>query len=278
MLKTHTHSHKNFYTSAFIALVVFVGACAPKDKLATVGDEVISQQKFENYLKAERINIKDESHRDAVLKSFLEREALAQAALKAGLQEDGLLEAKIREYRKEIIISSYIDKYLANAVNEESLKNYYNAHTDKFEDQTIHVAHILVRTSNNMSPAQRKAKLTTAQEAYSKIKAGESFSEIANRYSEDTVSGNKGGDLGWLSQGSIDKQFSDKIFAMKAGDISEPFETKFGFHIAKIIAGPKVNRKTFEAVKGNIRYQLRKEVRESEMKKMLSTIAIKIND
>ncbi|MFL0799469.1 MAG: peptidylprolyl isomerase [Agarilytica sp.] len=251
-----------------------MSACTPKDHLAKVGGKTITQQEFVDYLKVERISVKDEQHRETILNRFLEREALAQAVVGSGALEEGLLEAKVAEYRKEILISTYIDKYLAKAVNDDALREYYSAHEKEFEDQSIHAAHILMRTNEGMSNVQLKAKLTVAQEAYSRLKAGENFSEIAKEYSDDTISGSKGGDLGWLQKGAVDTSFSDRVFAMKEGDISEPFRTKFGIHVVKILGGPAITKKPFESAKGNIRYQLRKEIRESEIKKLLSKVTI----
>jgi peptidyl-prolyl cis-trans isomerase C len=125
-----------------------------------------------------------------------------------------------------------------------------------------------------MSENERKAKLTTAQEAYSKLKAGAAFDEIAKSYSEDTVSGKKGGDLGWMAEGAVDKRFSDKIFSTKQGEVSEPFETGFGFHIVKVLEGPMVIKEPFDTVKGRIRYQLRTEAKDAEMQRLVSDVDI----
>ncbi len=263
--------------SALVSCVLVMVSCGNDEKLAaiaTIGSTVITQQQFEDYLTSKRIIPKDDEQRAAVLAEYLNREALSQAAEKSGLLDIGISNAKVNEYRKEMLISTYMDKHLAQAVSDDAIKNYYNGHAAEFENKKIHVAHILFRTNNSMDEIQRKSKLTVALEAYSKIKAGEDFASVAQSYSEDVVSGKKGGDLGWLTQGSIDERFSKKIFAMKSGDLSEPFETNFGFHVAKIVAGPAVAKQSFESVKGNIRYKLRKQVRDAEMKKLLSKVSV----
>ena len=95
------------------------------------------------------------------------------------------------------------------------------------------MAHVLIRTHDKMSEAEKQAALTRAQEAYSKARAGMLFADVAKQYSEDTISAKQGGELGWLSKGAIDPVFSAKIFESKAGDITEPFKSAFGFHVVK---------------------------------------------
>ena len=125
-----------------------------------------------------------------------------------------------------------------------------------------------------MSEPERKAKLTTAQEAYSKIRAGKDFAQIAKDYSEDKVSAKKGGDLGWLKEGSIDPRFSKTLFELEPGSVSEPFETPFGFHIVKLIEGPKVVKRSFETVAGDIRYQLRAKAKNAEIERLMGKVKV----
>ena len=132
-----------------------------------------------------------------------------------------------------------------------------------------------MRTHKNMDEIERKAKLTTAQEAYSKIKAGEDFANIATQYSEDTVSGKKGGDIGWVTSDAVDKRFSEIVFAMKKDQVSEPFETQYGYHIAKLLEESVMVKQPLEAVKGNIRYSLRKQAKQAEIDRLQNKIKIK---
>lgn len=258
---------------SMLSLVVFIAACGGEE-LAVVGGKTITQQQFEDYLKVKRIGIKDEAQRQAVLKQFLEREALAQAVEESGILNENLIEAELNELRKEVLVSRYMEQYLTESASDEAVLNYYNSHSDEFETRKIHVAHILLRANPAMDETQRKAKLTAAQEAYSRIKAGKDFAEVAKSYSEDAVTSKKGGDLGWLDEGSVAKNFSDKIFAMKTGDISEPFETEFGFHIVKVLEGPVTAKQSFEAVQGDIRYKLRNDMRQAEIDRLMATVEI----
>lgn len=257
-----------------LALVV-MGGCGDKgEKIADVNGKTITKQQFDAYLKFKHITAKDDKKRDALLNQYLEREALAAVIEKSKLLDKAMIEAELNEFKKQMLISRYFDKYLKEKVSDVAVKNYYASNAAKYQERKVHVAHILIRTNRKMGEAERKAKLTTAQEAYSKIKSGESFEKVAKEYSEDAISAKKGGDLGWLKEGSIDKKFSDTVFNMKPGDISEPFETPFGFHIVKLIEGPTVTQRPFDAVKGDIRYQLRNQAKAAELKRLTSEAKI----
>ena len=84
----------------------------------------------------------------------------------------------------------------------------------------------------------RHILVKTKEEAIAVIKrlnAGEDWVKISSEVSLDTGSKDQGGDLGWFSRGAMVKPFEDAAFALKVGEISEPVESNFGFHIIQVI-------------------------------------------
>lgn len=243
-------------------------------QLAMVNDKPITQDEFAAYLKFKRAPAGDEKRRQMLLDQYLEREALAAAIEKADLLDKELIAAELNEFRKEMLISRYFEKFLSDKVTEQAVQNYYNTHAADYEQRMAHGAHILIRTNKAMSETERQVKLTTAQEAYSRIRAGADFGEVARDYSEDKVSAKKGGDLGWLKEGSIDARFSKTLFELKPGEVSEPFETPFGFHVVKLIEGPKVVKRPLSAVAGDIRYQLRNKAKQAELERLVGEVKV----
>ncbi|MFA6925311.1 MAG: peptidylprolyl isomerase, partial [Bacteroidales bacterium] len=102
-------------------------------------------------------------------------------------------------------------------------------------------------------------------EIYNKIKAGESFEELAKKYSEDKSSAVKGGVMAPFATGRMVPEFEAASFALKnKGDISEPIKTDYGWHIIK-----KIDLKplpSFEDAKADIKAKILKDVR-SELPK-----------
>ena len=245
--------------------------------IARIDDHEITDKQFHAYLKFKRLLLKNDDRRLKVIEKYVQREALADAIEKENYLDHDLIAVELNEFRKEMLISRYFEKFLKQAVTDQAVQNYYHTHISAYEAQKAHAAHILIRTHKTMSEPERLAKLTTAQEAYSKIRTGISFSTIANDYSEDKNSTKKGGDLGWIKKGSIDPQFSKTLFALKPEEVSLPVETAFGFHIVKLVEAPKTIRRPFEAVASEIRYQLRNEAKQAELNRLKKKLIITIN-
>ena len=86
----------------------------------------------------------------------------------------------------------------------------------------VHAAHILVKNEDK------------AKELLTKINAGESFSELAKKFS-DCPSGKKGGDLGWFGRGQMAKEFENASFQGEKGKTIGPVKTQFGWHLIRIL-------------------------------------------
>lgn len=251
-----------------LASIVLAGCDNSGESLAEVNGQSITQERFDAYLKLKRIPAQNAEWVSRELDEYLEREGLAGQIEKQGLLPVDQIEAEVSEFRKQMLISRYFEEYLHERVTDEAVRNFYATNPDQFQAKKVHVAHILLRTNSAMSDAERQALLTKAQEVYSRANAQEDFAALAKEYSEDLLSAQNGGDLGWLQEGAIDPTFSSKVFAMKAGELSEPVVTPFGFHVIKVIEGPQVIKQPFEAVSGDIRYRLRQEAKQAELERL----------
>jgi len=242
--------------------------------MATVNGKIITESDFNSFLALKRIS-KDAGPRlEKAKNEYIEREALANAIAGADYLDANLTAAEVNEFRKQMLISRYFDKFLKDNVTEQGVKNYYSNHRDEFQIKKVKVAHILLRTRAKMSDSEIQVVKSKAHEAYSALMTGKEFAEVVKDYSEDKVSAKKGGVLGWLVDGSIEPEFSKQIFSMSVNDISEPFQTGFGLHIVKLLEGPKVINKAFEKVQGDIRYRMRADAKKAEMARLQKTIKI----
>ncbi len=95
-----------------------------------------------------------------------------------------------------------------------------------------HARHILIRTNDITSDYDARTKLARLRD---RILAGESFAELARANSQDPGSAAKGGDLGWVNPGSLVPAFEHVMDKLKPGEISEPFQTQFGWHIVQVL-------------------------------------------
>jgi peptidyl-prolyl cis-trans isomerase C len=255
--------------------VLLLTACeVDTESIGKIQGKAVSQAEFDAYLGFRGLKTTDEERLAQLQQDYLERKALAEAIENSKLLDAESIEIELAEFKRQMLIGRYFEKYLAEAVSEAGIRNYYTSNPDLYSTEKVHAAHILLRTKTQMNDQERQAKLTTAHEVYSKLQALEDFAELAAVYSEDTLSSKKGGDLGWLQSGAIDPVFSDRIFKMKAGEISEPFQTSFGYHVVKILDPPRTIKRSFDTVKGDIRYKLRSESKQAEMARLMAQVTL----
>ena len=259
---------------ATLATIAVLTGCSDSDYIAKIDGQGITKQVFDSYLAEKGIPTTNPKRLESALNSYLEREALTNAIEDSDFLDIAALELEIREIKKQMLISRYFDQYLKSSIDDEAIRNFYAAHAENYTLKRVHVAHILLRTRANMDESEIAAVATKAHEIYSKATSTADFSELAKEYSEDKVSAIKGGDLGWLNDGAVDALFIKTAFSLKQDEISNVIKTPFGFHIIKSIELPETIQKSFEAVKGDIRYQLRAEAKKVEFDRLLSTVSI----
>lgn len=92
--------------------------------------------------------------------------------------------------------------------------------------------HILI-TPNEIRTEEQAETLIRALHA--RIKGGEDFAEIARQNSDDAASVVAGGDMGWASEGGMPPDFETQIRDLEVGQLSEPFRTSFGWHVAEVM-------------------------------------------
>ena len=94
------------------------------------------------------------------------------------------------------------------------------------------VRHILMRTDEFLSNSEAQHRMEQLRE---RILNGEDFSELARIHSDDTVSAAKGGELGWVSPGELVPAFEETMGRLQPGEISQPIQSPFGFHIIEVL-------------------------------------------
>ncbi len=96
-----------------------------------------------------------------------------------------------------------------------------------------HARHILLKTDASMLPEDAKKQVNNI---YQQLIAGKDFATMAKRYSLDTGSAVKGGDLGWISPGETVPEFEKAMNKLALNQISKPVKSQFGWHIIEVLA------------------------------------------
>jgi len=119
-------------------------------------------------------------------------------------------------------------------VSDKEVKEFYNVYKDSLPDQNdeYELAHIIL--SRKVSEAEKTAAKNIALELLDSVKQGLDFSELAKKYSGDSMSAIQGGDLGYAKKGTFVKEFEEAVYSLKPGEVSDIVETEYGYHIIKL--------------------------------------------
>ncbi len=133
--------------------------------------------------------------------------------------------------------------------------NEVRGSSKKAMESQVHVRHILMKTTELADDATVRLKLTTIRE---RIEKGEDFAGLAQTTSEDPGSGAQGGDLGWAGPGTFVPEFEAAIAGLKEGEVSQPFHTQYGWHIAEVLGRREIDnsnelkrRQAIEAIRAS---------------------------
>lgn len=117
-------------------------------------------------------------------------------------------------------------------VSEAQMLAYFDENRARFQQQPswVKFEHIILRPVP--SDSLKAAALEQANEVLELARSGDDFEELAKQYSQDPGSRTTGGELGWIRQGSgFVEEFEEAVFSLRSGAISDPVETRFGYHI-----------------------------------------------
>lgn len=125
-------------------------------------------------------------------------------------------------------------------VDDNVLSEYFATNADKFDTTEVTSRHILLETQEE------------AAEVRSLLAGGADFATLAKERSKEPAAAESGGDLGSNTRGKMVPEFDAVVFNMAKGEISDPFQTEFGWHVVEVM-DVKGGAPTFDAVKEQVK-------------------------
>ncbi len=153
-----------------------------------------------------------------------------------------------RNYRedieKELRAKTVQDQKLMNvSVNSREVREFFETMKDSLgrKNDTVDLSHILIAIK--AGETARMEAMEKAIQVRKKLLDGEDFAELAKEYSDDPGSGQRGGDLGFMSRDDFVRDYAEAAFQLEAGELSDIVESEFGFHVIQMIErrGEKIN-------------------------------------
>jgi len=185
----------------------------------TVLQQMVQEMLIEQYAKNNNITVTDaeiDAKENAIKANF------PTGSWDEMLKTRGLSEADVRSALREQVI---LDKALAKdvTITPAQIKDYFNKNRSSFDKpEELTARHILV------------PNLALANQIEADLKAGQSFSDLAKKYSTDPGTKDKGGELGPFRQGQMVPAFDKYAFSAPIGQISPPVKSPFGYHIIQV--------------------------------------------
>ncbi len=179
-----------------------------------LGEMIISRAQ----LPQQYLQLPDEVLWEGVLDQLIQQQLLANAIEKVPAR----VELAISNDRRGLLAAELIDALSAELITDESIQAAYDEQFANVEPVLEYsAAHILLASEEEAAAAKLRAD------------SGEDFAELARQLSTGP-SGPSGGDLGWFSQGMMVQEFQTAVENMEPGQVSDPVQTQFGWHIIKL--------------------------------------------
>ncbi len=201
-----------------------------------------------------------------VVEFLIERHLLAQVAAQEGIANSDDYKRRLAAYQAKALRDSYLTEKIAPTVTEDEIKVAYEKEAAKVQQtERIRARHILVATEKE------------ANDIEAKLKAGGKFEDLAKQYSLDG-SKDYGGDLGYFTAPEMVPEFSKAAFALKAGEVSAPIKTDYGWHVIRLDDRKMGSAQPYDQVKEAIRNVLVRDKVQAKLASLQGTAKVEILD
>jgi peptidyl-prolyl cis-trans isomerase C len=182
-----------------------------------------------------------DQQRAFLLSVLIDMKVMAEAARENALDQTDEYKARAAFLQDKALRRLFFSEKIATAVTPESVKAVYDEYVASFvPTQEIHARHILVATED-------EAKAVKAA-----LDGGKPFEVEAMEKTIDPSGKNTGGDLGFFGKGQMVPEFEAAAFMLEVGQVSEPVQSQFGWHIIKLDEKRDTSPQSFEEMQGQL--------------------------
>ena len=272
---------KDFLLRVFCCLLLLLSVTACKEKevvkkaavgpvVATINDKEITLSEFTERIKeypalAHGGQMTEETKK-AFLDNLIVRELIFQEALRLGIDKDKETLDFIEEMKKRVVVDKFFKKEVdqKTQVSDEEIKTFFDKNPDEGKSpDEIRASHILLKTREEADVVLKKAK------------QGAKFEDLAKKFSTDPGGKETGGDLGFFSQGMMVPEFDSVAFKLKVGEVSDIVQSRFGFHIIKLLEKKEGKQKSVEESKPEIEKKLLGQKRKDKFDTLVADLKAK---
>ena len=232
------------------ALLLAAGAATAQDDptVMTINGQPVARSEFEySYNKNNAEGVIDKKTVEQYVDLFVNYKLKVAAALEARLDTLTSFKQEFAQYRDQQIRPSFVTDA---DIEAEARKVYDNTKLAIGPRGLVRPAHIFLYLGQQATPEQQQQAKERIDSIYGALKAGADFADMARRLSQDRASAANGGLLPWIGPNQTLKEFEDKAYALKDGEMSEPFLSPAGYHII-LMKGHK-QLEPYDSLRSNI--------------------------
>ncbi|MGL4759927.1 MAG: peptidylprolyl isomerase [Sarcina sp.] len=194
------------------------------------------------YPEQQRAMFANEDARKAILEQAIGFELMYHKGQELKIEDTDVYKAQLEIFKKELLIQRTVEDILSKVVvTDAEAEDYYNNNKEEFQEPArVSAKHILMESEDEIKAVKAK------------IDAGEISFEEAARANSTCPSKEQDGNLGEFSRGMMVPEFEKAAFELTAGEVSEPVQTQFGYHLIKVENKMEEAVQSFEAVKAAV--------------------------
>lgn len=196
-----------------------------------IGRELLYQESQKRGIKVDKEAINEQLK--TLKKQFASEEDFKNILTNMNLSEDTIKS----QFKRDGAIQEFIDKEFVEKITipDKEIKIYYDSNRDLFKQpEQVRASHILINVDPKGDASQKAEALKKIKDVRRRLHKGEDFSALAKQFSQCPSSA-QGGDLGYFNRGQMVKPFEKAAFALKSGAVSKIVETRFGYHLIKVV-------------------------------------------
>ena len=236
---------------------------------ALIADRLIAQE-----AKKRQIVVKNQDVTDRI-EGMKAQQGWDDATFDRYLISQRLTRQALREnIKKQLLNQRIVGLVLGNRVqvSEAELKDYYREKKAGLDTVfELSAAHILLKLPRKHTVADESAVRHRANEIVGRLKAGESFEELAKKYSEGPAA-SRGGRLGMVRKGFLEPALENAFFALEPRTFSEPVRSSFGYHVLTVYERRAIPLASFDDLVPQLTQELQKKRIDRELAQWVGTL------
>jgi peptidyl-prolyl cis-trans isomerase SurA len=198
---------------------------------------------------------------DRAIEQVKQQNKLDDATFIEALKTQGYtMDSYRKSLRKQILELKVVSQAVRSrvSVGDEEVRTYYKQNEKALsgDDRQVRLRQILIGMNDKMSDDEIDKKKRVATKVVELAREGHSFAELAKQYTDDEGTKDAGGDLGFLSNGTLVDELDEAVQAMEPGDVRGPIRTARGWVILQLVERKAADLRPFAEVKEQLRKQL----------------------